>query len=504
MSLADMASNQPEELRRKLALLEGDRKAYFESSQAAIQQNRETVEQLRRENKSLTARIKSLNAPSSGPTGPKAVEQLDNRIAEQIKRHNGLRYQVRAKQEQLLALEKQLHELTTEESFLQRTKEGESEEGQRLRELENRLEKATIKAQEAQHIGRTYQQIITKLQQDRLTFDGKITSLEKTIGARRQDLEDLEAMCNDALIARDTARRELAQVDQEFQAARSEREKEKKRLDSLAEERRRQYEAMEKRLRLASSGKTSEENEVVVPTEETRQRILTYEDAMEQIKNATGVSNVQEVVERFLSQGSTKEHLEQLKIENTTSLAALKEEYQKAVKSFETIQYSGETRNSSNQRMLKEFEAHLQQAEAESQEVCEQEERDTQRLVKVKAGVDHLHDKLQGLSVVQIAQPANTIEKLTEAELKLEKLLAELEAHKEDLPAEVAAEIPATILPEFNTRIQLDSANVVDDSDSEEDEVVSRDLMKRHAQNVVDARTAKPKKTKSRRKKNSP
>jgi chromosome segregation ATPase len=65
-------------------------------------------------------------------------------------------------------------------------------ESQALRELENRLDKAVIKTQEAQFIGKTYKQIIERLQQDRLAFDGRIGALEQTIAQRRQEIARLE------------------------------------------------------------------------------------------------------------------------------------------------------------------------------------------------------------------------------------------------------------------------------------------------------------------------
>lgn len=65
-------------------------------------------------------------------------------------------------------------------------------DAQALRELENRLDKAVIKNQEAQFIGKTYKQIIERLQQDRLTFDGRVTTLEQAIVGRRQEIARLE------------------------------------------------------------------------------------------------------------------------------------------------------------------------------------------------------------------------------------------------------------------------------------------------------------------------
>ena len=61
-------------------------------------------------------------------------------------------------------------------------------------------------------------------------------------------------MCNDACLARDQARQALAARESDLTKARAEREAEKQSVNALAEERRRQFEAMEKRLRLASAG----------------------------------------------------------------------------------------------------------------------------------------------------------------------------------------------------------------------------------------------------------
>lgn len=47
---------------------------------------------------------------------------------------------------------------------------------------------------------------------------------------------------------------------------------------------------------------------------------------MNKIKDTTGVSDIKEVVQRFLSQGETQKHLEQLKTNNEKMLARLKEE----------------------------------------------------------------------------------------------------------------------------------------------------------------------------------
>ncbi len=58
------------------------------------------------------------------------------------------------------------------------------------------------------------------------------------------------------------------------------------------------------------------------------------------------MSDIQEVVDRFLNQGDTKRHLEQLREENTKVVSWLKEEREKLQAQFEDLKYSGEAKMS--------------------------------------------------------------------------------------------------------------------------------------------------------------
>lgn len=65
---------------------------------------------------------------------------------------------------------------------------------------------------------------------------------------------------------------------------------------------------------------------------------------MNKIKDATGVSDIKEVVQRFLAQGDTQKHLLQLKSDNEKMLVRLKEEKEKLRVDYEEMKYSGEAR----------------------------------------------------------------------------------------------------------------------------------------------------------------
>ncbi len=83
-------------------------------------------------------------------------------------------------------------------------------------------------------------------------------------------------------------------------------------------------------------------------------------------------------------------------------------------------------------------------------------------------------------------------EKLSEAELRLARLVEEIESRKDELPESLPVNAVPKLLPEYNTRVNLSKAAGGSKSESEEDDdVVSRDAMKRNAQMFVDQKTNK-------------
>ena len=61
-----------------------------------------------------------------------------------------------------------------------------------LRNLENRLDKAELKCNEAEQIKKTYLQIKSKLEDEALSFPNTLNSMEAEIKRLRHELKDLK------------------------------------------------------------------------------------------------------------------------------------------------------------------------------------------------------------------------------------------------------------------------------------------------------------------------
>lgn len=78
------------------------------------------------------------------------------------------------------------------------------------------------------------------------------------------------------------------------------------------------------------------------PKEEKLAKIKSYEEMYRQIRNVTGVKDVTEMVGRFQSQIETMKHLNDLKSEGESMIAALEKELKNLKIELDDLKYTGE------------------------------------------------------------------------------------------------------------------------------------------------------------------
>jgi len=533
-------SEQIEELKAKISLLEGDRKAYFESSQYAMKKNREAISELRKETKELRQRLKDKlsqdshviskafhdrpveRAALSNKSGQQAIVIFDHKVCDSMKRLNSKRHATARKQKRLEELQTEYDQMVKDSSDAVSTDKGDSQDAQVMRYLENSYDKVTMKTEEAKQVQRVYLDIKNRFEVEAQQYPCRLDAMEQDIRSTRAQLKELKAMHNDAQLSKEAAVNELRRHEETVYAERKKREVDLQKMKKEAEEKKMQHERIEKRL--AQRGSVQQEElssgeKAALTGEDQQQKITTYEEAFKRIKECTGVSDTMEVVIRFENQGDTTRHLEELKKDNEKQIGRLKEDKDKLQQEFEEMKYSGEAKLSSGQTMLEEFEGHLGREDTRRETADEQLQRASRILVQVKAGVEHLADKLHHLKAskghVPTAQIAATsdeyvLDQLSTSEEKLLKLLEELDGNdlSDVLRAMEEEEFHASIegkLPAYNTRVKLpqtqrDLVYGDEDEDSGEDdgEVPNRNAIKKQSQFIVDSKTKRrvPKKKK--------
>ncbi|XP_059774321.1 outer dynein arm-docking complex subunit 3 isoform X2 [Balaenoptera ricei] len=467
---------QVAELQRKIQLLEGDRKAFYESTQWNIKKNQETIKQLHEETRALQLQLtdllqgdekviqavirewKSEKPYLKNRTGQQALEHLDRRLSEKVKQLNALRYQLGLRQKWLeeLQLQHSLRELEMAEA-----KDSNTEVAKTMRNLENRLEKAQMKVEEAEHITNVYLQLKAYLQEESLRLENRLDFMEAEVVRTKHELEELNLVNQEALNARDIAKNQLQHLEETVFRERKKRERYLTEYKKRAEERKLQNERMERkqtqREQVLLQSDDRLQDSVHSKEEELRRRWDMYQmDVLfGKVKDATGVAETHAVVRQFLAQGDTFTQLETLKSENEQTLMRLKQEKQRLQRELEDLKYSGETVLEAGRFAGKELDP--------------------------KAG-DYLPNLL-GL-----------------VEEKLLKLQAQLQNHNvpEMLRHIADREFYSSLegkLPMYNTRIALPVAGRKDrffdeeESEDEDNDVVTRTALKMRSQKLIESRS---------------
>ncbi|XP_040003409.1 coiled-coil domain-containing protein 151 isoform X2 [Xiphias gladius] len=459
-------------------------------------------------------------------SGKASLATLDHRVLSKMKRLNALKHTTQTYQRRLEELKMEYQRMKPEgssgaQSADARTRKKE-EDAMNLRALENSLEKTQFKCKEAENIMTNYLKLKSHLQEESLTFQGQLDTLEAEILKHREELQGLQVM-NSAQLSKEAAmvhskrswrlKAELQQQEELFYKERKERERIIASYRKKVDECKAQAEKIDRRTQRTTMQpdelSSEAQRSITGMAVEEEKAISSFEEAFRRIKEATGVTDIQEVVERFISQKETHQHLEKLKGENEKVLQQLKEQKELRSQQLQDMKYSGEAKLSSDQQMLEECKQQLQAQQQRRDAAKERLDWLVKTLSTIQAGVEHLADKLQHITlsedeVVEVSPDSDefVLELMTQCKLKLQLLQEELqgkdlaaimkEMEEEEFYIRIEGKLPA-----YNTRVKfpedqrLDLFNDDDEREEDEADVISREELKRQSQLIIDSKSKK-------------
>jgi hypothetical protein len=316
------------ELQRKFRVLENDKRAYSEDSQGIIRKQRATIEKLTRENRKMKAEMNETRNSSS--------TQVEARIAnEKVNKLTELSEQLQVKMETEAANAKSLTEAmndTNKKIF--ETREDMAQHGgvkaslenakavqKQIRILENRLDKALQKFNESIEANRLLREQIDTLRRERVVFDDIYKKLDNELHSKKKEMANIIEQANAAYEARDSAQAQMAALKQQADKEHAEFEKEWRELGKLIENDKKMKEFMRQKVRSKEEGKLAVTNN----SDEDKQRknrsmksgfdtaksqvavtshqdqIITYEEAFSKIQAATGICDIDDLVQNFIN-----------------------------------------------------------------------------------------------------------------------------------------------------------------------------------------------------------
>jgi len=212
-----------------------------------------------------------------------------------------------------------------------------------------RLDKATIKYNEAQSIRHTYEHIVKRLRDERIDVENKVKAIERTVQGKQGDFDELLTLSVDAHRAKEIAQQQLHAVRISYEENRVNRENQLRERQQMVKIRKQLLERQGKsEINLEENNVSRLQHDVheddniadLESIQKGREILAIYEGSFKKLQEATGVSTIHDVTGKILNQASTKENLMTLKIQNQAKIEELAKTRDDIQKNIDELRYT--------------------------------------------------------------------------------------------------------------------------------------------------------------------
>jgi len=493
------------ELQRKFRVLENDKRAYSEDSQGIIRKQRATIEKLTRENRKMKTELNETRSSSS--------TQVENRIA--LEKIN----QLTEKQEALITKENNEKQATQDladvwadtQRKITEVREDLGKHGgskaavenakavqKQIRILENRLDKGLQKFNEAIKSNSELREQIDTLRGERVVFDDIYKKLEGELHSKKKEMANIIEQANAAYEARDSAQAQMAALKQQADKEHAEFEKEWRELGKLIENDKKMKEFMRQKVRqraegdkaataskaeedkqkkLAKSAWDAANSKAMGQMSASQDKVTVYEEAFVKIQSATGICDIDELVQTFLDGEDKNFTLHKYNTELAADIEKLDQQIMEYKDEYIALSGSGTRKEDTEKvKLLESLEEKWSDIDKKALVFNDKYQDASATLHHIRAGIESIFRRIgcnqedlpsgaqSGISESTMMPYLATIESRTN---ELLKMYDQIKEGDEDYEAEVGKVKPTQ--SSANLQIKLPST-VEDYSDDEDDD----------------------------------
>eukprot|EP00668_Euglena_longa_P016126 GGOE01020336.1.p1 GENE.GGOE01020336.1~~GGOE01020336.1.p1 ORF type:complete len:585 (+),score=210.84 GGOE01020336.1:50-1756(+) len=440
---ADSTANM-EDLSRKYKRLETNQKDWAAETEKEMKRLQSDISQLQKDNEQMKQQLRQAQLSPFGtsrivsgqsllPTGSTGSRIQRVREIETMKdQASTLEDRVASEQRKLDDLSSKIDELKAKimqgrhgMGGINIGKESNMMVEKQVKILEGRVEKAVIKFNEALHVNKAFREEIDSLRRERGVFDSIYKKLERELQEKKKEMAFIIEVSNIAYEERDNAQNELAQLKVYASKEMHSFDETFKELDDLLEEDRKMKESIKAR---TQERKSKSDTSRSYPDDETRASsprlrsphlpVLkttgtlsqtqgttlgpsdlgsqTYEDAINQIKAATNMSDINLLVEKFLNSEDNNFSLFNYVNELNHQIEMLEESRDEVRAELERMRAStGGPQDQQRKQLLKKLEERLETEEVNTKKYASLIDSTTSTMNKVMAAVEKIFGVLE-------------------------------------------------------------------------------------------------------------
>ncbi|XP_031621682.1 coiled-coil domain-containing protein 151 [Contarinia nasturtii] len=468
------------ELKKRLVLSEGQKKATHEEWDGKEKKSVDTITELKKHIRELTTRlinhinvtdgkysddpcaaIRTVTYPIGVDSAHKALEVYDIQIINKTKKYDLLEAEfIRQKEEyhkrqrhkaELIAIRKaesgdQANQHKTKSKSNRqnqfRTNHApltieEDENRKLIVHLENEIIRINMQWSQAEHIRKKYKSIQASLMTDAEKFEKSLIELEEALRQQNVDIEKMKEVNREALHMRDATK--IICVRQEHSAQTSTKARQKMAIDfrQQVEDHKIELERLERKLltttkTIMQQGSTESLNEVPLSDKLESARgsgdiVNELEGRLKVLMQTTGATSPSDLLERFTAQKEAMQRLNYLRTVTESEKKHLEQQRDGLSSQLEQLKFSDTKENEVNQEYLEELKKNIAEKQAKENEHLQASKRTNAVLSSIKQTIIDLIHKLEEVYVTTTASvdieaneytPNNTLLQMLEEKLK--------------------------------------------------------------------------------------
>ena len=314
------------QLQREYRHMELNRRAYAEESQSLLRKQQATIDKLRKDNEAIKGEIALIMRSSNKPLSSieqETVQQLHDAGDKYANAIEFERKNIMTMEEQIQVMRQKVLHQRRAMGGINASKENHQMIQKQIRILENRLEKALVKFNEAISHNKVLRDTIDDLRRERVVYENIYRKMERELQDRKQQMAEIIELSNQSYEQRDTYQMEIAAIEQANRKEQDDFEEQMIELGRL----------LENDLRLPTPGantrkaltarfkpgKTGEggvdaggdtldgtrtggfsKTKTLSGDHSSLDRVQNFEEAFNKIKAATGITDIEELVRTFI------------------------------------------------------------------------------------------------------------------------------------------------------------------------------------------------------------
>ena len=282
-------------------------------------------------------------------------------MADLQRRLNKLRFRTERKMDYLKALLDALKKVEKENKRAEKHQPSKGELKKRF--LENEIHKSTLKVMEAEMVRSRLQNILEMLKNERLGYTAALDELERFIREQEAEITQLQKDYDEAIMFKEEMRLEMKEAEDKYQAENKERSSMVMDIKRDMKEKRELFTAIisqhtegpvSKQPASSDSGSVSgsvssiedkseeAEGEEGEAEDDTNVSLTQFQDAFTRMARSAGVSEVEEVIDRFKTQQDTNKTLEEQSDQAESDIRDMGQEKDVLEQEFQVTKFLGQ------------------------------------------------------------------------------------------------------------------------------------------------------------------